>query len=169
MSSLGDRLNAARRVHGPDDAPETDETSELPAAPPEPLGLADDGAADFDDDPLTSPSYAIHSAGPQSPSHASVAAAAAAAPATTPAGPTLGAGKSDPAGFGEAGRRSIGSQQDRLEDIKQAVHAELLKQLGPKLYASDMDANELDRQVRTVLVRRAVPPGEAAQQQRPAC
>ena len=31
------------------------------------------------------------------------------------------------------------------------MHAELLKQLGPKLYASDMDANELDRQVRNVL------------------
>ena len=150
MSSLGDRLNAARRVQ-PDDVPVSDETSEMPAAPPEPDVLTDDDGAGFDDDPLTSPSYAIHSAGPQAPSHASVAAAAAAAPATTPAGPTLTAGKNEPAAFGEAGRRSLGNQQDRLEDIKQAVHAELLKQLGPKLYASDMDANELDRQVRNVL------------------
>ena len=36
MSSLGDRLNAARRVHGPDDAVATDETSEMPAAPRSP-------------------------------------------------------------------------------------------------------------------------------------
>ena len=35
MSSLGDRLNAARRVQ-PDDVPVSDETSEMPAAPPEP-------------------------------------------------------------------------------------------------------------------------------------
>ena len=87
MSSLGDRLNAARRVQ-PDDVPASDETSEMPAAPPEPERLLDDDGDGFDDDPLTSPSYAIHSAGPQSPSHASIAAAAAAEPATTPLGST---------------------------------------------------------------------------------
>jgi pilus assembly protein CpaF len=43
------------------------------------------------------------------------------------------------------------SQNDRLEEVKQTVHSQLLKQLGPKLYAADMDQNELDRQVRQVL------------------
>jgi pilus assembly protein CpaF len=40
---------------------------------------------------------------------------------------------------------------DRLEELKTAVHTELLRQLGPRLYGSDMDQNELDRQVRAVL------------------
>ncbi|MFT4286825.1 CpaF family protein [Nocardioides sp.] len=49
-------------------------------------------------------------------------------------------------------RRTLGNQQgDRLEAIKASVHTELLKQLGPQLYESDMDANELDQRVRAVL------------------
>ena len=49
-------------------------------------------------------------------------------------------------------RRSLPSTgPDRLEQVKQTVHTELLKQLGPKLYAADMDQAELDRQVRAVL------------------
>ena len=38
-----------------------------------------------------------------------------------------------------------------MEELKLTVHAELLKQLGPKLYGGEMDVDELDRQVRVVL------------------
>jgi pilus assembly protein CpaF len=48
-------------------------------------------------------------------------------------------------------RRSMPGASDRLEELKTAVHTELLRQLGPRLYGSDMDQNELDRQVRSVL------------------
>jgi len=49
-------------------------------------------------------------------------------------------------------RRALpAQQQDRLEELKARVHTELLKQLGPHLYAADMDQNELDQRVRAVL------------------
>ncbi len=48
-------------------------------------------------------------------------------------------------------RRGMPGASDRLEELKIAVHTELLRQLGPRLYGSDMDQNELDRQVRSVL------------------
>ncbi|MBC2958728.1 CpaF family protein [Nocardioides deserti] len=51
-----------------------------------------------------------------------------------------------------APRRTLGaSQVDRIEEIKGNVHAELLQQLGPHLYDADMDQEELDQRVRTVL------------------
>lgn len=50
------------------------------------------------------------------------------------------------------GRRTIaGNESDRLEGLKASVHAQLLKELGPHLYDSEMDTDELDQQVRTVL------------------
>jgi pilus assembly protein CpaF len=42
-------------------------------------------------------------------------------------------------------------QQERIEELKASVHAELLKQLGPHLYDVDMDQQELDGQVRSAL------------------
>ncbi len=48
-------------------------------------------------------------------------------------------------------RRSLASQNDRIEELKGNVHVELLKQLGPHLYDADMDQNELDQRVRAVL------------------
>ncbi|MGH3336111.1 MAG: CpaF family protein, partial [Nocardioides sp.] len=49
-------------------------------------------------------------------------------------------------------RRSLRAEGgDQLDDLKQTVHAELLKQLGPHLYAADMDQQELDKRVRAVL------------------
>ena len=147
MSSLGDRLNAARRAQESDVPPAEDSQDDATF-----VSEASDPEADVDlDDPLTSPSYAVHAAAPASP-----AAARTPVPATTPStaatpGPlTSAAVKPEAAGFGE-GLRSLNTAQDRLEELKQTVHAELLKQLGPKLYAADMDANELDRQVRNVL------------------
>jgi len=49
-------------------------------------------------------------------------------------------------------RRTLASGQvDRLDDLKSSVHVELLKQLGPHLYDSNIDQNELDQRVRGVL------------------
>jgi pilus assembly protein CpaF len=42
-------------------------------------------------------------------------------------------------------------QQERLEELKASVHAELLKELGPQLYDAEMDQAELDKRVRAVL------------------
>ncbi len=47
-------------------------------------------------------------------------------------------------------RRSAG-RPDRIEEIKSTVHAELLTQLGPQLYAANMDQAELDTRVRSAL------------------
>ena len=55
----------------------------------------------------------------------------------------------------EAPRRTLGASTterlDRLDQIKSSVHAELLKQIGPQLYETDMDATELEQRVRSVL------------------
>ena len=42
-----------------------------------------------------------------------------------------------------------------MESVKGTVHTELLKQLGPTLYAADLDQQELDQRVRAVLGRGA--------------
>jgi pilus assembly protein CpaF len=43
------------------------------------------------------------------------------------------------------------AEHERLEELKQDVHTELLKQLGPQLYDSNLDQADLDARVRTVL------------------
>jgi pilus assembly protein CpaF len=49
-------------------------------------------------------------------------------------------------------RRALANQEsDRIEELKISVHAELLKELGPHLYDAEMDQDELDQRVRTVL------------------
>ncbi|MCX6401155.1 MAG: CpaF family protein [Propionibacteriales bacterium] len=49
-------------------------------------------------------------------------------------------------------RRNMAAQEaDRIEELKSSVHAELLKQLGPHLYDAEMDQEELDQKVRSVL------------------
>jgi len=48
-------------------------------------------------------------------------------------------------------RALVTSQSERLDELKSSVHVELLKQLGPHLYDSNMDQNELDQRVRGVL------------------
>ena len=121
MSSLGDRLSAARRASDDNDAPVgPDETSE-------PLAerLADPARELIEGEPLTVPSYsAKHAGAPTAP---------------------IPEARPDP-------RKAMAStQMDRMDELKQTVHAELLKQLGPKLYGGEMDVDELDRQVRVVL------------------
>ena len=131
MSSLGDRLTAARHAQVPDQAdPEAVDDD----APEESLGerLAEPAAEQSgDDDPLTSPRFTA-------PRHqAPTPAASTASPKVEPRA--------------DHRRHMAATQQDRLEELKQTVHAELLKQLGPKLYGGEMDQDELDRQVKVVL------------------
>ncbi|QBR94201.1 CpaF family protein [Nocardioides euryhalodurans] len=143
MSSLGDRLNAARRAN-PSTGDATVEDADAAVDEPgsaEPTYDPAPQATVVDDDPLTSPSFAVHRSAPVQHSQPTLSQPAA-SPVTT--------ARTDGGSFPEP-RRSLSTQQDRLEELKQTVHAELLKQLGPKLYGSDMDANELDRQVRSVL------------------
>ncbi len=118
MSSLGDRLSAARKPTEGSDALESGEPGDTTLEQPgDVLG----------GQPAATPSYSARHAG-----------------ATPPPKP-----ESRPEG---GGRRALpATQQDRMEELKQTVHAELLKQLGPKLYGGEMDAQELDRQVRVVL------------------
>ena len=53
---------------------------------------------------------------------------------------------------GDAASPGRGSaEHDRLEELKQDVHTELLKQLGPQLYDANLDQAELDQRVRGVL------------------
>ncbi len=47
---------------------------------------------------------------------------------------------------------ALGVQQDRIEELKSSVHVQLLQQMGPRLYDADMDQNELDTEVRKVLI-----------------
>ena len=121
MSSLGDRLSAARKPVDSDDpavddgvgAPGEQAKSEQPVP-----------------EPAASPSYSARHAGPR----------AGSTPPRPEARPETN------------GRRALAvNQQDRVEELKQAVHAELLKQLGPKLYGGEMSPEDLDRQVRSVL------------------
>jgi pilus assembly protein CpaF len=43
------------------------------------------------------------------------------------------------------------AEHERLEELKQDVHTELLKQLGPQLYDANLDQADLDQRVRAVL------------------
>ncbi|TYL46133.1 CpaF family protein [Nocardioides sp. BGMRC 2183] len=56
------------------------------------------------------------------------------------------------AASGQARRRVLaGGDSERLEELKARVHAELLRELGPRLYDADMEQSDLEEQVRTVL------------------
>jgi pilus assembly protein CpaF len=66
--------------------------------------------------------------------------------ASTPA-----AASSAPGDSGLGRRISSVQQQDRFAELKNAVHAELLKQLGPQLYDANIDEEELGVKVRQTL------------------
>ena len=100
---------------------------------------AEQAAADADahqgDTPADAPS--ADAAAPAAPPATSASAAAAAARRTAPEPPR---------------KTRLSSQKgDRIEELKQSVHTELLKQLGPQLYNAEMDQDELDQRVRSVL------------------
>ena len=52
---------------------------------------------------------------------------------------------------GRVSSRRGNAEHERLEELKQDVHTELLKQLGPQLYDANLDQAELDQRVRAVL------------------
>ncbi|WP_372733345.1 CpaF family protein [Nocardioides sp.] len=73
-----------------------------------------------------------------------VSASAPPAPPTPTGAPTVN--------LGTSARRVTSNPKDRIEELKSVVHIQLLQQMGPRLYDSEMDQNELDTEVRKVLV-----------------
>ncbi|MGI8524297.1 MAG: CpaF family protein [Nocardioides sp.] len=139
MSSLAERLAAARRASEVAPADATAETGDPASAATTPNGSATttiapppaDGAAQHATSPNDAKGHGTSSA--ESAGH--------------------GSGHR-PTGDGAlTSRRSVTSEYDRLEELKAGVHAELLKQLGPHLYDADMDQEELDRRVRSALTQ----------------
>jgi pilus assembly protein CpaF len=148
MSSLGDRLAAARKARGderveadPDAGQEWNPDDMAPAESNGTIQASPYGSAAHDD----------------------------AAPAAEPSTPVMGKRRADvPSEFTSARessalgaptpdtattpRRSLrAGGGDQLDELKHTVHSALLKELGPHLYASDMDQQELDQRVRGVL------------------
>ncbi|WP_460853285.1 CpaF family protein [Nocardioides montaniterrae] len=155
MSSLSERLEAARR-----EAREATgrHNAEEPTAPAPAPAAIDPLTASYSDvllaqTPEPAPSAPTMAPAPAPPAAAARVASATPAPPATP-GP-LGARTATAAATGDnrsAQRLALANhEQDRLEDLKISVHTELLKQLGPHLYDADMDQNELDQRVRSVL------------------
>jgi pilus assembly protein CpaF len=171
MSSLSDRLANARKrdqeVSGArQESGDATGAAQDPASPAAPAAA---GAQSFDplfsplDGAPANPAQAPAAAAPPAPAPTTPTAAPKATPeptaSTTPertqpaggpsgGGPTALKRQPDPA---PNLRRGMPGAGDRLEELKTAVHTELLRQLAPRLYGSDMDQNELDRQVRSVL------------------
>jgi pilus assembly protein CpaF len=141
--SLADRLAAARDTRGDSDLP-------LDAREP------GEGLPDFDHklpDPVSPVDSAVAAADAVSragkrradvPASVGPTTGGSPQPASTPRG-TPAAEPSARRGFASA------SANDRIEELKSSVHVQLLQQMGPRLYDSDMDQNELDTEVRKVL------------------
>jgi pilus assembly protein CpaF len=139
MSSLAERLAAARRqaeqggqgdpaTAGPEapGAPRPD----APSAPPP--GAANGGAAD---------------PGPSGPGTQGGYAASAQANSGDEGRRRQAPKPADPV----SRRRGGTSEQERIDELKGFVHTELVKQLGPHLYAADVDQADLESRVRQVL------------------
>jgi pilus assembly protein CpaF len=125
--SLADRLAAARRqeTQGAAEAPGTPADDATPTATPTSTPTPTPPAS------VPLPAVPVTQTDPAAGRHAEEARAAASEP-----GP----------------RRTLSPQQgDRIEEIKGNIHAELLQQLGPRLYDTEMDQHDLDHQVRQVL------------------
>ncbi|GAA1912346.1 CpaF family protein [Nocardioides lentus] len=75
---------------------------------------------------------------------------AAPVPVTDPAAPAGEDPGAEPGG--PLSRRRGMAQPDRVEELKRTVHTQLLAQLGPQLYDTEMDQAELDTRVRSVLL-----------------
>jgi pilus assembly protein CpaF len=178
MSSLSDRLSAARKRDQEVSVARQESSDEPRPAAGQPTHAAAAPAADDQSfDPLFSPLDGAPPAKPAqaatpSPSNAPAPSPKVAPPVQAPASKapeptstTTPERTQASGGAGDAGksmpkrqpdpapnlRRGMPGASDRMEELKTAVHTELLRQLGPRLYGSDMDQNELDRQVRSVL------------------
>ncbi|WP_181310605.1 CpaF family protein [Nocardioides campestrisoli] len=95
-------------------------------------------------------------------------------PPLAPASPAAGASDSPlndrrtPGPDVAVGRRAQPTNTDRIEELKASVHAELLRQLGPQLYDSNLEQSELDQKVRGALadvLKRSDRPISAADRQ----
>jgi pilus assembly protein CpaF len=167
--NLADRLAAARQSKSEDDPtspnaivddvhepgaglPEVDHTVPDPVSPvASALAAADAVARGVGKRRADVPADG-EAAAPATPA----ASTEAATTATTTATPTPGAGSNGitakVAPTDGMTRRGLGSSQtDRIDELKSSVHVQLLQQMGPRLYDSDMDQNELDTEVRKVL------------------
>ena len=149
MSSLGDRIAAARRARAeaePEaESPTTEDPAGVegagrPAAAHEPP-LIPGG------DPIPAPGGGRRIATTPQAQPPATRPAVTRPPQQAPA-----QRRNEQAAAGISERRSLkANPTDRLEDVKGRVHTELLKQLGPHLYGADMDQKELDQRVRAVL------------------
>ena len=155
MSSLAERLAAARRqaeqsseTDAPNDGapgPAADEDQTAAAGPGSHAAPPRDGTAPDGDSPGTG--GAANGAG-------STYAANASANSANTAGDGDHRRRQQPGKPAEAvvSRRRAGSTEtERIEEIKSSVHTELVKQLGPHLYAADVDQADLESRVRSVL------------------
>jgi pilus assembly protein CpaF len=157
MSSLGDRLAAARAAAEGDEETQDGEAGSGTHSAPVAHGL--EAGIPPDAPPSGGRRKAEPAQGekPAAPAAAAASAAPTAAPATPTATPTAAPGATPPMKPPTSLRpsdpvaRRLLPTGGGLEDVKIQVHAELLKQLGPSLYTSDMDQHELDQRVRAVL------------------
>lgn len=95
---------------------------------------------------------AAQAASPESPAPTSLEKTQAGGSSTATSGPLSARAAAAGAEGRPASRRTLAGQEvDRIEELKSSVHAELLKQLGPHLYDAEMDQDELDQTVRSVL------------------
>ena len=122
MSSLSDRLAAARRGDEPGDSPSS--TAEVAGAPA-PTGDAE------------TPGAGAHAGAPTDRPGAEA--------------PAPGRRRATPDSALSARRAAATPGGDRIEELKANVHTELLRELGPRLYDAHLDTGELDQQVRAVL------------------
>ncbi len=148
MSSLAERLAAARRqAEQASQTTQTDPTADPssggPAAPPGATGAPDAGTTP----PGNGHQAAGHSAGATGAGTAGGGHSAAASAADAEARRRQAPKVAEPV----SRRRGASSDQERIEEIKGHVHTELVKQLGPHLYAADVDQADLESRVRQVL------------------
>ncbi len=142
MSSLAERLAAARRqAEQAAQGTQTASTADPASAGPE--GPAGAGTA-TDPGPGSAP-------GPGPAGAHAGAGTANSQSATANAAESEARRRQTPKTETVSRRRGAGSDTERIEEIKGSVHAELVKQLGPHLYAADVDQADLESRVRQVL------------------
>lgn len=90
------------------------------------------------------------SAAPATAAAPSLAQSLVQSSAPAPAAPTKHTPIAD-SGLGQRRAAAGASQHDRFAELKTAVHTELLKQLGPQLYDTNVDQEELAGKVRVTL------------------
>jgi pilus assembly protein CpaF len=122
VSSLAERLAAARKQS---------EAGAAPPPPPTPRGPEHEPTS------APPPSRTTTDAGTGAGDHGGAQGGARA--------------RTTPVTTSRVGARRGSAEHDRLEELKQDVHTELLKQLGPQLYDANLDQADLDQRVRNVL------------------